>query len=397
LPDIGLTAILITACALLVAAALVALLVWQVRHRRKARRRANPAHDYAVRTRWGPGSGTLNFSSFVYMDVDGDGKYGLADRPMAGIVVRLFDEQGAFIRAARTNAAGFANFAMSVRRRRAAIHAPGTYRFSVSVPPGWRASGANENQVLRLQAAPASLVGLAGDALPKPVGLVPGRALSGRVSAAAEAVLSVMAKGQVLDSRPLAPGSAFRFDLPGDADAIAIAGNGLDRQLALSSYPTALGLLAPQPIAPDAALSTIGFDDLTTRGLRKVPSGHAGLDWSNLNAMSRDHTRSSEGYVNGNISGDHIAYTSSGHPAEFGRERPFGFHSAMLTAAWLRSEGETALIESWLGEELVASDEVTLSALTPCHYAPMLKSVTRVRLSTKHHWQLVLDDLTLVL
>ncbi|TIO78968.1 MAG: hypothetical protein E5Y00_13045, partial [Mesorhizobium sp.] len=136
---------------------------------------------------------------------------------------------------------------------------------------------------------------------------------------------------------------------------------------------------------------------ITTRGLSKIPSGYAGLDWYNLNAMSRDHTRNSEGYVNGNVSGAYIAYTSSGHPAEFGRAAPFGFHSVMLSAAWLRSEGESALVESWLGDELIARDEVTLSALAPVQYAPMLKAVTRVRLSTKHHWQMVLDDLVLAL
>ncbi|WP_292143123.1 hypothetical protein [Mesorhizobium sp.] len=165
----------------------------------------------------------------------------------------------------------------------------------------------------------------------------------------------------------------------------------------MSAYPTDLGLLTPAVIVADAALSVIGFDDVTTRGLRKLPTGHAGLSWRNLNAMAGDHTKNSEGYVNGNVSGDHIAYTSSGHAAEFGRHQPFGLHSMMLTAAWLASEGETALIESWLGEVPVARDEITLSALAPCHYAPMLKAVTRVRLSTKHHWQLVVDDLVLVL
>ncbi|TIW18585.1 MAG: hypothetical protein E5V65_12460, partial [Mesorhizobium sp.] len=144
-------------------------------------------------------------------------------------------------------------------------------------------------------------------------------------------------------------------------------------------------------------LITIGFDDVTTRGLCKIPSGHAGLDWYNLNAMARDHTKNSEGYVNGNVSGAYIAYTSSGHPAEFARAAPFGFHSVMLTAAWLGSEGETALVESWLEDEPVARDEITLSALAPVHYVPMLKAVTRVRLSTKHHWQMVLDDLVLAL
>ena len=69
----------------------------------------------------------------------------------------------------------------------------------------------------------------------------------------------------------------------------------------------------------------------------------------------------------------------------------------MLAAAWLASEGELALVESWLGEELIASDEIVLSALAPVHYAPMLKAVTRVRISTRHHWQAVLDDLIVAL
>jgi hypothetical protein len=329
------------------------------------------------------------------MDVDGDGTYGLGDRPMAGIMVRLYDERGGFLAGARTNPAGFANFPMATRRRRARIRAPGTYRFSVSVPPGWRASGANADQSIRLLDAPGSVVGLVGEDLPKPVGLAPDRVLSGRMPAAVEATLSVMGKGQLLESRPLGADTAFRIPLAVEADTVVVSG-GFDRQLALSAYPTDLGLLTPA-IAAGAALSTIGFDDVTTRGLRKVPTGHAGLSWRNINAMAGDHTKNSEGYVNGNVSGDHIAYTSSGHPAEFGRQQPFGLHSMMLTAAWLASEGETALIESWLGGVLVARNEITLSALTPCHYAPMLKAVTRVRLSTKHHWQLVVDDLVLAL
>ncbi|WP_192247399.1 hypothetical protein [Mesorhizobium silamurunense] len=387
----------ISALVLAGAVALIALALRWRRKRRKARGSADPTRDYAPRTAWGLTSSKLNFSSFVFMDVDGDGTYGQADRPMAGIVVRLFNEHGRFIVAARSNAAGFANFPMSSTRRSAAIRSPGTYRFSVSVPPGWRASGANENQLVRLVDAPGSLVGLAGEGLPRPVGLTPARMVSGRMPAAATATLSVMGKGRLLDSRPLSPGEAFRFTLAGEADEIVIAGGGLDRRLALSAYPAELGLLAPGALEPDAALSTIGFDDVTTRGLCKIPSGHAGLGWYNLNAMSRDHTKNSEGYVNGNVSGAYIAYTSSGHPAEFSRAAPFGFHSVMLTAAWLRSEGETALVESWLGDELVARDDVALSALAPVHHAPMLKAVTRVRLSTTHHWQMVLDDLVLAL
>jgi|GEM_PF-924997 len=387
--------LLIAILVLIGAATLIALALLQRRKRRKARGNPNPAGDYAPRTNWGPTSSKLNFSSFVFMDVDGDGTYGLADRPISGIVVRLYDERGALLAAARSNAAGFANFPMSVKRRSAAIRFPGAYRFSVSVPPGWRASGGNDNQSIRLTEASVSLTGLAGEGLPKPVGLAPGRTVSGRIAAAA--TLSTMRDGQLLESRALPPDAAFRLPLAADADEIAIAGGGLDRRLKLSAYPVHLGRIAVDVLAPEAALTTIGFDDITTRGLCKVPSGHAGLDWQNLNAMSRDHTANSEGYVNGNVSGAYIGYTSSGHPAEFRRAAPFGFHSVMLSAAWLKSEGEVALIESWLGDDPVAKDEIALSALAPVHYAPMLKAVTRVRISTKHHWQAVLDDLVLAL
>ena len=112
--------------------------------------------------------------------------------------------------------------------------------------------------------------------------------------------------------------------------------------------------------------------------MRKVPSGFANLNWLNLNAISRDYRSGSEGYVNGNTSGDHMCYTSSGHPAELWSDSPFGFHSVMLSAAWQKSEGELARIESWRGDTLIASDVVAVSALTPVHYAPMLREVTRI-------------------
>ncbi|TPM28197.1 hypothetical protein [Mesorhizobium sp. B2-3-4] len=393
--NLALVGLLVAALAIIAA---VVAVIWLLRRRhlgRRALRRANPANDYAMRTDWRRSTGTVNCSSFVYFDVDRDGSYGVADRPMAGIMVRLFDGRGGFITSARTNNGGYANFAMSTSSATAAIRLPGDYRFSVSVPPGWRSPSANDTQSMAFRLAPGSPTGLISQDLPRPVGLAPVRSLAGRMAAGADATLSVLANGQVVERRTLAPACAFRFELADEADTAVITGGGLDRRLALSPYPTDLGLLSPQAPADEAGLRMIGFDDVTGRGFRKIPCGHAGLDWRNLNAMAKDHTKDSEGYVNGNVSGDHVAYTSSGYPAEFGRETPFGFHSVLLSAAWLKAEGETALIESWLGERLVASDEVMLSALTPLYYAPMLGQVTRVRLSTKHHWQMVMDDLVL--
>ncbi len=290
------------------------------------------------------------------------------------------------------NGGGFANFVMSMKKRRAVLRSPGTYRFSVSVPPGWRVSTGNADQSLQLDELPGSPAGLAGNDLPRAVGLMPARFVRGRTETAA--ALLVTSNGKVLDERRIAPGD-FRFDLPAGADILTISGSGLDRRLALSAYATDLGLLRPGAMAADAVLEPVSLDRVTALPFQKIPSGYGGLAWRNLNVLTSLYVNGSEGYLNGNISRGHVAYTSSGHPAEFSRAAPFGFHSVMLSAAWLASEGEAALVESWLGEELVASDEIALSALAPMHYAPMLKAVTRVRISTRHSWQAVLDELVL--
>lgn len=364
------------------------------RSNRYSRLRGDPARDYAVRRLWSHGPGKLNYSSFVYFDVDRDGRYGLDDRPMAGVMARLSGADGHILRS-RSNGNGFANFTSSVWSRRAHIGKPGTYEFTVSVPPGWICTSGNAVQSRTFSLIEGAPAGIGADEMVRPVGLAPLRTLSGRT--ANEATIWVLAGERTLLCEKAAPGASFRVTIPDEADAVRVEGAGAERRLALSPYPADMGALSVTrtPIAAGAALETIDFNGVTPRGLRKIPSGYAGLDWFNLNAMSRDFQPGHEGYVNGTTSGDHMCYTSSGHPAEFSSDQPFGFHSVMISSAWLRAEGETAKVESWRGTELVASDEIVVSALTPTHYAPMLSDVTRVRFSSKHYWQLAIDDLVL--
>jgi hypothetical protein len=187
----------------------------------------------------------------------------------------------------------------------------------------------------------------------------------------------------------------FRYSVPASADAVVVSSSGAEWRFPIAGYPVDVGRLDPKRgmIRAGRAIETIDFDAVNTRGLRKVPSGYAGLNWFNLNAMARDFTAGSEGYINGNTSGDYVVYTSSGHPAEVWSEKPFDFIGVALASAWLRAEGEIAMIESWRGNDLVARDEVALSALCPIHYMPMLADITRIRFSTAHYWQMVVDDL----
>lgn len=384
---------------LLIVGGIAAAIYFYQRHLRRNRKPKNPgdpSKDYPARREWNRSVGKLNYSSFIYFDVDRDGRYGLGDRPMAGINVRVSGAKG-YLGSERSNGNGFTNFGTSTRNRKAPIREPGTYEFSVSVPPGWRLTSGNGVQSAKFRLLPGSPSGIVADEMPRPVGLAPIRYISGQTVAGLSPTISAMKGGQTIAEETLGPDAPFRFEAPEDAEAIVVNGQGFKRHLKLSPYPANLGVLSPKRIAldPDTPLETIGFNDVTPRSLRKVPSGYAGLNWFNLNAMSRDFLGKNEGYVNGNTSGDHICYTSSGHPAELWSDQPFGFHSVMLTNAWMYSDGELATIESWFGDTLVATDTFPVFGLGPVQYAPMLKQVTRIRISTKYHWQLVVDDLVL--
>ena len=384
--------------AVLTAIALAGLVAWRRRQRRKDKLNLapeDPSADYAPRRDWSKSRGKLNYSSFVFLDANRDGIYSVGDRPMGGIMVRL-TKGGRYVRSARTNSNGFANFETSVKSRSVPIRDPGGYAFAVSVPPGWVTTTGNAVQERAFKLLPGSPSGIVADEMVKPVGLAPIRFVSGATTSVPVTLRLLRGESELLQRR-LDAGQPFRIEVPDKADRLVVEGEGIGRMLMLSSYPTHLGLIEPRraPIDADAKLETIDFDDVNPRDLRKVPCGYAGLNWFNLNAMSRDFGGNHHGYVNGNTSGDHILYTSSGHPSEFWADKPFGFHSVMLTCAWLGSEGEIATIQSWRGEDLFAQDEVVLTALTPIHYAPMLSGITRVRFTTAHFWQMVVEDLVL--
>lgn len=369
--------------------------------RRSARRRAireasaDPEFDYAPRRDWSQSKGQLNYSAFVYFDRDRDGRYSVGDDPIAGIMVRLAGERG-LITSARTNAAGFANFPTSSTKRKAPILRPGRYEFTVSVPAGWVVTGQDAVQTRDFVAIAGSPSGIGTREMLQPVGLAPERIVRGRL-VDGDGRVSVEIDGKEIDAAAISASEPFRYRLPDDAASVTVSASGLDLTLTPSAFPVDLGEIGARRRALGAgrAIEVIDFDEVTTRGLKKVPSGYAGLNWFNLNAMTRDHTGGSQGYLNGNTSGAHIVYTSSGHPAEISSAQPFDFVSVALTCAWLQAEGETAIIECWRNDEQIARDEVTLSALCPVYYTPMLPDVTRIRLSTAHYWQMVIDDLTI--
>jgi hypothetical protein len=338
--------------------------------------------------------GEINYSSFVYFDVDRDGRYGVGDRPFGGIKVRLRKGDDV-VASARTNNNGYANFNSSATKAKAPIHSPGVYEFVVSVPSGFTATSGNAIQSAEFRLRPGSLAGIVSDENLQPVGLAPTKVISGRLPKNVRLSVKALSGNSCVDQTEYS--AAFRYPVPADADEVEVSMADVTRCVPVSPYPIDLGLLDPTrgTLDPNRRTETIDFDDVNPRGLRKIPSGYAGLNWFNLNAIARDFTRHSQGYVNGNTSGDHTAYVSGGHPALIYSDTPFDFVGVHLSVAWLKAEGDTGIIEAWRGDDLVAKDRVTLSALCPVFYNPCLPAITRIRLTSEHYWQIVLDDLVI--
>lgn len=297
---------------------------------------------YEMREWAGPSNGVMNISSFVFRDLNANGIYDLGDRPFVNIAVELLPPSGVTTMQ-RTNVDGYANFIASLAQEGHEIPDAGTYTFRVVPPPGWIVSTDNGEQAItmsRLEGAPGDLVAAA---TPKPVGLV--------------------------------------------------------REASETNAPVQTAL-PPDLSAPDAVRGetiTIGFDDLLAgTGLLKIPNGYHGLHWSDWVAI-HSHFYGGEGYINTAMSGEHVAYTSSGHPATIAGDRPFDFLGGYFGTGWGDAEGETLRIRAWRGEILVHDDTLTLSAYGPAHFAANYRGITRIEFATTHYWQAVADDLQFVI
>ncbi|MEM1378605.1 MAG: hypothetical protein AAGG69_14575 [Pseudomonadota bacterium] len=363
----------------------------KLKKKRWAHHEGNAALDYPVRTDWTRSGGKVNYSAFVYFDVDRDGRYGELDRTLSGIHVRLY-KSNKFVRRSITNINGFANFASSTKQRRAPINKPSKMRFEVSVPPGWVCTSDNAVQSRDFRLIPGSPTGIGADSLPDPIGLAPRRYIRGTCGDDANLRLSFASTGPEFSEHALKPNTPFEIDVPDGADTLILANEFRDRRVSLPPYPVDLGCVSNAALSDQLRdLEVIDFEALSASGLKKVPNGYRGFDWTGLNMMSREFTPGCDGGSNGAITGQNICYTSSGHPGEIRGDVPFYFHSIALTSAWSQAEGETVIVQVFDGEKLCREDRITISTFTPVIYAPMEPSVTSIRIASEHYWQVIID------
>ncbi|MEZ0390435.1 MAG: hypothetical protein ACAI34_25370 [Verrucomicrobium sp.] len=353
---------------------------------------------YPKCTDWSNSTGKLNISVFVFRDTGRNGVYDVQDRPLAAIAVEMRDEAGESL-IVRSNIAGFANFQMSTSEGASAIRSPGKFIFEVVPPPGWAVTTGNQVQDAEFILAPGSVSGLACVEPPSLVGLAPHSVLRGQVDSGTLSNpledFRILKGGSVWDQVPIKhPYATIERRLePGDYD---LQLGQTQRPVKVGAYPVDFGTLAPEfSVAQDEAerpWQEIDFETAVLAAIGKVPSGYSGLKWHNFVAVDNAFYQG-EGYINGTVSGRHVVYNGSGHPTEILHEKGFDLLGCHLCLAWIRSEGETLVVEAYKGDVLVALDRLELSALGPIWYEPRFAGVTRVRFATEHYWQFVMDGL----
>ncbi|CAN7498564.1 hypothetical protein LJR234_003618 [Mesorhizobium amorphae] len=355
--------------------------------------RAGSAKDYYPRRAWGSfNGGQMNTSVLVFRDLNRNGVYDLGDRPMPHVAVELGKPNGnTFMR--WTNVSGFANFRMSVIQRDLEVVDPGHYSFRVVPPPGWSVTTGNASQESDYVVSPGSPGDMIAMRTTHPVGLAADLTISGAVTAGSR--ISLTGPDGATAAAKVDPDGRFSVPVTSGEWLVDVSTDGATqrRKFVVGSAPVVLsassGKGAEEPL-PNRHV--VGFDDLlTTSGVFEVPSGYGGLDWYNLVAMHQRFT-DGPGYINTTMSGEFIAYNSSGHPAQVFSDKPFDFAGAYFGAGWNDAEGETLVLKAWRGDQPVYEDSVVLSANGPVYFAADYMRITRLEIRTQHHWQAAIDD-----
>ncbi|RAZ90404.1 hypothetical protein DPM33_12820 [Mesorhizobium hawassense] len=356
---------------------------------------AGTADDYYPKRAWGSfEGGQMNTSLLVFRDLNRNGVYDMGDRPMSRVAVELDKPNGSTIMRL-TNAGGFANFRMSVMQRDFEVVDPGHYAFRVVPPPGYSVTTGNAAQESDYVVSPGSPGDMIATRTTHPVGIAADLTISGAVAAGSS--VSLTGPGGASSVAKVGPDGRFSAAVTSGEWLVDFSANGATerRHVVVGAAPVVISAFSGKGGPAEAPLTiehVVGFDDLmTSPGVFEVPSGYGGLDWYNLVAMHQRFT-DGPGYVNTTMSGEFIAYNSSGHPAQVFSDKPFDFTGAYFGAGWDDAEGETLILKAWRGDQPAHEDQLVLSANGLVYFAADYRRITRLEIRTQHYWQAAIDD-----
>lgn len=337
----------------------------------------------------------INISRFVFRDLDRNGRYDLGERPYAGLDVELSGPGRTPVRRS-SNIAGFANFRMALGNTDRDINAAGALTFAAIAPPGWAITTSEKQADTMAIERPGSPGGLVVDPLLPLIGVAPELSISGRAEAGARIRL-VGPDGKTGEVTADADGRFSAPSTPGVWTVDWTPDNGAEdvRRIAVGQWAVfAARPLAAQPEAR-ARAAVADFDALTPSDtLFEIPDGYAGVGWRNWVATHQKLYRG-EGYINAAVSGEYVAYNSSGHPAKIHADKPFDFVGAFIGVAWPQGAKADIVVSAWRGEEKIAEERLRGRSEGAQWFDADWRGVTRVEFSHDNYWQIVLDDVTL--
>ena len=117
-------------------------------------------------------------------------------------------------------------------------------------------------------------------------------------------------------------------------------------------------------IGKAAQATVLTFEDLPPiSNYAPIPNSYGGFNWDNFSYRNgSDPAISRTGYDTGRVSGNNVAYNSSGNPAIV-NDGVFNFNSAYLTAAW--NDGLSVTVEGLRNGSLLYSKNVVVDTKKP--------------------------------
>ncbi len=130
-------------------------------------------------------------------------------------------------------------------------------------------------------------------------------------------------------------------------------------------------------VGANAAVLT--FDDLFGGGGQPISNGYQGFNWNNMGAVDTAYMATgygTNGYTNGMVSPNNVAYNLVGNPASIYSNTQFDFNGAYLTAAW--NNGLTINVKGYNGANLLYDSTIVVDTFAPTFFNFNFLGVTKV-------------------
>jgi hypothetical protein len=301
----------------------------------------------------------------------------------------------------RSNLGGFANFVMSAGSRIHPVNEAGEYVTEPVVPDEFELTTEPARDAVVFDLVDQSPAGIAARSLYSFVGVAPKMRLVVPATIA-ERFPDLVARvnGEVVKpTRRDAGGLEFVVRADGIAELAGAEASGatVSHRIEIGSYPVLVSthFFGREGGAGQGATTVIGFDDLiTTNTLRETPSGYCGFGWRYW-VTTQDKFYKLPGHMNNTVSGDYIAYTSSGHPAEIFAAEPFDFVGTYVGISHREGEAGDVILEAYRAGKPVYEERLRLKTGGPVYFAAEWTDIDLLVIRHEHYWHVVIDDIAL--